>query len=109
MLYEFDFENFFLPKYEYRLLKRASRHKHIKYNPCLDNLVQTGLITFVNWSTNSIGEGIPIKTECKITTKGLAYIQYRKNHFTDVRLPIIISALALIASIVAILISKKII
>ena len=98
-MYEYDFTNIHLPQKEYSLLKRSRKNKH-KYSAAYDNLIQIGMMEYVEYSFDNIGQQIPIKTYCQISEKGLCYIQYCKNRFVDNRIPILISVLALIISLI---------
>lgn len=99
-MFEYDFSNIHLPQREYRLLRRLKRRKR-KYSQKYDNLILIGMVNYCNFEQDSIGQFIPIKDYCKITEKGLCYLQYSKNYFVDNRLPILISVLALIVSLIA--------
>ena len=102
--YEFDFNNLHLPKTEYKLLKRISRHNTVSYSDKFDNLIQEKLVMFSESVIDNIGIYHPVKEKCKITTKGRCYLQYCHNHFIDVRTPIIISLFALLVSIISLII-----
>ena len=105
MKYEYDFTNLHLPKLEYKLLRKVSRHTKVKYTILLDNLIQVGLITYCKWTPDENGNNIPIKDKCIITEKGLCYLQYCRNHFIDVRTPVIISLFALLVAFASFIIT----
>ena len=99
MKYEYDFSNLHLPAEEYRWLLLINYHK-LKYSHHLDALLETELIEFKDYATDSIGQRIPIKDYCVISEKGRCYIIYRKNNFVNIRIPVILSIIAIIVSII---------
>lgn len=105
MKYEYDFENLYLPKNEYKLLKQASRHKYVPYSEKYNNLIDIKMINYTSFSSNEIGVQYPIKNKCQITEKGLCYLQYYAKYYVDNRTPIIISIVALLISLVNLIIS----
>ena len=104
MKYEYDFTNLHLPKLEYKLLRKISKHI-LPYQANLDNLITIGMVDFCNCKFDEIGNQIPMKKQCTISEKGICYIQYCKNHFVNIRIPIIISLFALAVSIIGFFIS----
>lgn len=101
MKYEYDFTNLHLPQKEYILLKIISKHNIPCNNKNYDNLLNIGMIEYTDYNIDKFGQRIPEKTFYKISEKGLCYIQYCKNNFVDNRLPIVISIIALIISLIS--------
>lgn len=99
-MYEYNFEHLILPKKEYRKLKKLCR-RPLNANLC-QNLIHLQLARYSNYKSDRIGNRIPASDKCLITEKGKCYIQYRKNQYISAKIPIIISAAALIVSIIGI-------
>lgn len=95
--YQYDFNNLHLPTKEYYLLK-FSKYGKRKYHKKYDNLIETDMMNFTVYIQDEIGQPIPDKMYCKITEKGICYLKYCQNHFVDIRIPIILSIIAIIIS-----------
>lgn len=100
MIYTYDFQNVILPRNEYKLLKRFEKNNHIYLNK-LNNLMQLDLICYCEYTSDEIGQQIPIGELCQITEKGLCYLQYYRSKFVDIRLPVIIASVSLILSTIS--------
>ena len=95
--YQYDFSNLHLPTREYLLLKFSKIGKR-RYHKIYDNLIEIGMMNFTDSIHDEIGQQIADKKYCKITEKGICYLKYCQNHFVDIRIPIILSLIAIIIS-----------
>ena len=98
-MYMGNLSDIYLSREEYKYLK-SSNIKNIKYSELADDLVNRDLLKFCEYKRDDGGYVIPIKNKCEITQKGKAYLHYYKSSFIESRIPIIISALALIISLI---------
>lgn len=95
---EYNFDHIHLSlKSVFLLLK--SRKCEQKYSPEYDSLIKIGMLSFTEFTVDEIGQQIPLRTHCKITEKGICYLRYRGKDLIDHKLPILLSILALIISI----------
>ena len=96
---ENEFEHLTLLKNEYELLKLLKNKNQIIAEED-DYLITYRLAEYINWKYDEIGNQIRINDLCKITKNGLRYLNYHKNLFCEKKLPIIISCVAIVLTVI---------
>lgn len=98
-----DFSSTYLSKNNIKLLKKANRRQKIKYNNKYDELLKNSFIDYCDYESDKIGNQIPIKEMIEISEKGKAYLAFYKKDQFRFYLPIVISLISLVISIIALL------
>jgi len=96
-----NFLNTVLSKQEQKLLKKAYVKATIPYNVNCRSLIKNDMLSFCNFTTDSIGQQIPVEDFLKITEKGIAYIKTLKREKFRFYFPSIISIVSLLTSIIS--------
>lgn len=96
-----NFSSYYLNSKEYKILKAAKNKKKVAYTNDADSLLNAGLMEYLEYDRDEIGQEYPLETYIAITDSGRASL----HSISEIKEAKRLSYYALIISIIALIIS----